>query len=51
MAEKFLPVWQKWIDDNEAKGRPAKAVYKAYVKIMKEMGRPVIMKLPGLYEN
>ncbi|RLC14329.1 MAG: hypothetical protein DRI24_13690 [Deltaproteobacteria bacterium] len=51
MAEKFLPVWQKWIDDNEAKGRPAKEVYKTYVKIMKEMGRPVIMKLPGLYEN
>ena len=51
MAQKFLPVWQKWIDENEAKGRPAKAVYKAYVKIMKEMGRPVIMKLPGLYKE
>ncbi len=51
MATKLLPVWQKWIDDNEAKGRPAKEVYKTYVKIMKELGRPVIMKLPGLYEE
>jgi len=51
MAEKFLPLWQKWVDDNEAKGRPAKKLYKAYVEIMKEMGQPVIMRLPGLYEN
>jgi len=51
MAAKLLPVWQKWIDTNEAKGRPAKEVYKTYVKIMKELGRPVVMKLPGLYED
>lgn len=51
MAERFLPLWQKWIDDNEAKGRPAKKIYKSYVKIMKEMGQPVLMKLPGLYKD
>ncbi len=51
MAVRFLPVWQKWVDENEAKGRPAKKLYKAYVKVMKEMGQPVLMKLPGLYEN
>jgi len=51
MAEKFLPLWQKWVDDNETAGRPAKKFYQAYVKIMKELGEPVLMKLPGLYEN
>jgi len=51
MAVKFLPLWQKWVDDNEAAGRPAKKLYKAYVEIMEEMGQPVLMKLQALYEN
>lgn len=51
LAEALLPIWQDWFDENEAKGRPAREMYLTYVETMKELGEPVIMKLPGVFEE
>jgi TRAP-type C4-dicarboxylate transport system substrate-binding protein len=48
LAEKFIPVWQKWVEKN---GDKAKRMYKLYVSIMKKIGKPVLVKLPGLYQD
>lgn len=48
LAEKLFPVWQDWINNN---GEPAKKIYKTYVGVMKASGEPVLMKLPGLYQQ
>jgi len=49
-AQKLIPVWQHYIDINEKNGKPAKAIYKTYVGVMKKLGRPVMVQIPGLYE-
>jgi TRAP-type C4-dicarboxylate transport system substrate-binding protein len=51
IAEKVIPVWQDWINDNEKKGYPAKKVYQAYVRIMKDLKQEVLVKVPGLYQE
>lgn len=51
LAEKLLPIWQEWLSRNEAAGRPAREVYRTYVDTMKKHGQPVLMKLPGLYQD
>jgi len=48
LVEKIIPVWQKWVDSN---GKQGEEMYKAYVEIMKGLGKPVVVKLPGLYQN
>ncbi|OGP54419.1 MAG: hypothetical protein A2Y65_09550 [Deltaproteobacteria bacterium RBG_13_52_11] len=35
-ADAAAPVHQEWITDNEAKGRPAKAIYEEYKKLIKK---------------
>ena len=49
LAEALLPIWQDWVAENEAAGRPAKRMYQVYVETMKKLGEPVVMQLPGLY--
>ncbi|MEO0248211.1 MAG: hypothetical protein ABIN58_01465, partial [candidate division WOR-3 bacterium] len=51
LAEKIIPVWQTWIEKQEARGKPAKEIYKTYVKVMKREGKPVVVKIPGLYQE
>jgi TRAP-type C4-dicarboxylate transport system substrate-binding protein len=51
VAEKLMPLWQKWIDKFEAKGKPAKQVYRTYVEVMKREGKTVVVKIPGLYQE
>lgn len=51
MAQMLVPVYKDWIEKNEAKGRPAKEIYKTYVKVMKQLDQKVVMKVPGLYEE
>jgi TRAP-type C4-dicarboxylate transport system substrate-binding protein len=51
LAEKLLPIWQEWVDRNEGAGKPAREIYRTYVASMKKQGQPVLMKLPGLYQN
>ena len=48
LAEMLIPVWQKWVDKN---GKQGEEFYTAYVEIMKEIGEPVMVKLPGLYKD
>jgi TRAP-type C4-dicarboxylate transport system substrate-binding protein len=48
LAKSLIPVWQKWVDSNGKKGRE---MYKVYVEIMKKIGKPVLVKLPGLYQE
>ena len=47
----LAPVWQDWIDRMEKAGKPGKEIYKTYVEVMKKKGEPVVMKLPGLYQD
>jgi TRAP-type C4-dicarboxylate transport system substrate-binding protein len=49
LAQALLPIWQDWVAENEAAGRPAKRMYQVYVETMKKLGEPVVMQLPGLY--
>ncbi len=49
VAVKLLPIWQEWLSRNEAAKKPAKEMYRTYVEVMKSVGEPVVMKLPGLY--
>ena len=51
LAVILAPVWQDWIDRMEKAGKPGKEVYKTYVEILKKKGEPVVIKVPGLYEN
>jgi TRAP-type C4-dicarboxylate transport system substrate-binding protein len=51
LAEQLLPVWQAWIEKQEARGKPAKEMYKTYVEVMKREGKPVFAKVPGLYKE
>ncbi|MEO0248765.1 MAG: TRAP transporter substrate-binding protein [candidate division WOR-3 bacterium] len=51
LAEKLLPVWQAWIQKQEGRGKPAKELYKTYVEVMKREGKPVLAKVPGLYQE
>lgn len=51
LAEKLLPIWQEWITRNEAAGKPAREMYRTYVEAMKREGKPVVMKIPGLYKD
>ncbi len=48
LAKLLVPVWQKWVDSNGEKGRE---MYKVYVETMKKIGKPVLVKLPGLYQE
>jgi TRAP-type C4-dicarboxylate transport system substrate-binding protein len=48
LAERMVPVWQKWIADNGTEGR---RFYRAYVEIMQRLGKKVWVKLPGLYDE
>ncbi len=50
IAEMLVPVWQNWIDRNEAAGKPAKEIYRTYVEVFKRLGKPVLVKFPGLYK-
>ena len=52
LAQKLIPVWQAWIDRNEAKGKgkSAKEIYKIYVEVMKKLDEPVLIRIPDLYE-
>ena len=47
----LAPVWQDWIDRMEKAGKPGKEIYKTYVEVLKKKGEPVVMKLPGLYQD
>jgi len=49
VAAKLLPIWQEWLSRNEAAKKPAKEMYRTYVEVMKSVGEPVVMKLPGLH--
>lgn len=49
MAQKLLPIWQEWLERNKAAGKTAEEIYKTYVEVMKEIGEPVVMQIPGLY--
>lgn len=51
LAEKLLPIWQEWISRNEAAGKPAREMYRTYVEAIKRQGKPVVMKIPGLYQD
>lgn len=51
LAKTLTPVWQDWIDRMEKDGKPGKEIYKTYVETMKKIGEPVVIKVPGLYEN
>ncbi len=51
LAEKLLPIWQEWLSRNEAAGKPAREIYRTYVAAMKAQGKPVVMKIPGLYQD
>jgi TRAP-type C4-dicarboxylate transport system substrate-binding protein len=51
LAVMLAPVWQDWIDRMEKAGKPGKEIYKTYVEVMKKKGEPVVMKLPGLYQD
>lgn len=51
LAKKLLPVWQAWIQKHEARGKPAKEMYKTYVEVMKREGKPVAVKIPELYQE
>ena len=51
LAEKLLPIWQEWVARNDAAGKPAKEMYRTYVEAMKKEGKPVVMKIPGLYKG
>jgi TRAP-type C4-dicarboxylate transport system substrate-binding protein len=51
VAVLLAPVWQDWIDRMEKAGKPGKEIYKTYVEAMKKKGEPVVMKLPGLYQD
>jgi len=48
LAKLLIPVWQKWI---KANGKQAEEMYKVYVETMKKLGKPVLVKLPGLYQD
>ena len=48
LAKLLIPVWQEWVDVNGEKG---KEMYKVYVETMKKIGKPVMVKLPGLYQE
>ena len=48
LAQMLIPVWQKWVKEN---GKQAQEMYKVYVETMKKMGKPVMVKLPGLYQE
>jgi TRAP-type C4-dicarboxylate transport system substrate-binding protein len=47
----LAPVWQDWIDRMEKAGKPGKEIYKTYVEVLKKKGEPVVMKVPGLYQD
>jgi len=49
VAENLLPIWEDWLERNEASGKPATEVYQTYLEVMKEEGEAVVMKLPGLF--
>jgi len=46
VAAALVPIWQDWVADNEAAGRPAKRMYEVYVKTMKSLGQTAVMQLP-----
>ncbi len=48
LAKILMPIWQKWVDSNGEKGRE---MYKVYVETMKKLDKPVMVKLPGLYQE
>ena len=48
LAKRLIPVWQKWVAAN---GKQGQEMYKVYVATMKKMGKPVMVKLPGLYQQ
>jgi len=49
LGEKLLSIWQDWLNRNESAGKPAKEIYKTYVEVMKRVGSPVVMKIPGSF--
>ena len=53
IAKKVEVGWTNWIDKNEKKGKGegAKELYRTYVETMKNLGEPVYIKLPGLYQE
>jgi TRAP-type transport system periplasmic protein len=51
LAVMLAPVWQDWIDRMEKAGKPGKEIYKTYVEALKQKGEPVVMKVPGLYQD
>jgi TRAP-type C4-dicarboxylate transport system substrate-binding protein len=51
LAKNLVPVWQAWIQKHEARGKPAKEIYKTYVEVMKREGKPVVVKIPELYQE
>ena len=50
LAEKLVPVWEWWIKKHEAQGLPAKHIYKTYVEVLKRLDKPILVKVPGLYQ-
>ena len=46
VAEATLPIWQDWVAENEAEGRPARRLYEVYVETMEALGQTVLMRLP-----
>jgi TRAP-type C4-dicarboxylate transport system substrate-binding protein len=48
LAKQLIPVWQKWVAAN---GKQGQEMYKVYVTTMKKIGKPVMVKLPGLYQK
>jgi TRAP-type C4-dicarboxylate transport system substrate-binding protein len=48
LADLMIPAWKKWVEDN---GKQGQEMYKVYVETMKKIGKPVMVKLPGLYQE
>lgn len=46
-----IPIWQEWINAQEKAKRPGKEIYMAYVEMMRKLGKPVAVKVPGLYRD
>jgi TRAP-type transport system periplasmic protein len=44
LRKAVLPLWDKWVDDMEAKGLPGKKVMKAYLSELKKLGAQPIYR-------
>ena len=45
LLKKLIPIWKKYI---KANGEDGKRFYRIYISAMKKLGKPVLIKIPGL---